>query len=266
MAERKLAVITGASSGIGAMFARKLAARGYDLLLVARREDRLRSVATELSETYHVSGDIVAADLAADADRERVAERIRSAPNLGLLVNNAGFGTLGFFADTTVESQLQMHRVHVIAAMHLTHAALENLVPRGEGGIINVSSVAGFGQTAGSVSYSATNGWMNSFTAGVYADLEAQKSPVKVQALCPGFTLSEFHDTLKMDRSPIPQSLWMTADFVVSESLRGFDEGKLFVIPGWRYKLIVMFMKSMPGWALRKMTARGAQKYRKQKV
>jgi hypothetical protein len=266
MAERKLAVITGASSGIGAMFARKLAARGYDLLLVARREDRLRSLATDLSETYHVSGDVMAADLAIDADRERVAERIRSAPNLGLLVNNAGFGTLGFFVDNDVKSQLQMHRLHVIAAMHLMHAALENLVPRADGGIINVSSVAAFGRTAGSVSYSATKGWMNSFTEGLYAELEVQKSPVKVQALCPGFTLSEFHDTLGMDRSPIPQSLWLTADFVVSESLRGFDEGKLFVIPGWRYKLIVMFMKSLPGWALRKVSSRGAQRYRKQKA
>ena len=143
---------------------------------------------------------------------------------------------------------------------------LTNLIPHGEGGVINVSSVAAFGQTAGSVSYSATKGWMNSFTAGLYAELEVQKSPIKVQALCPGFTLSEFHDTLKMDRSPIPQSLWMTADFVVSESLRGFDEGKLFVIPGWRYKLIVMFMKASPGGLLRKMSSRGAQKYRKQKV
>jgi short-subunit dehydrogenase len=266
MAERKLAVITGASSGIGAMFARKLAARGYDLLLVARREDRLRSLAVELSETHHVSGDVLAADLADDADCERVAERIRSASNLGLLVNNAGFGTLGFFADASVESQLQMHRLHVLATMQLTHAALANLIPRGEGGVINVSSVAAFGQTAGSVSYCATKGWMNDFTAGVYAELEARKSPVKMQALCPGFTLSEFHDTLGMDRSPIPQSLWMTADFVVSESLRGFDEGKLFVIPGWRYKLLVGFMKSMPGWAMRKLSARGAQKYRKQKA
>lgn len=266
MAERKLAVITGASSGIGAMFARKLAGRGYDLLLVARREDRLKSLAADLAETYHVSADSLAADLAEDGDRDRVAERIRSAPNLGLLVNNAGFGTLGFFADTTVESQLQMHRVHVLATMHLTHAALENLIPKAQGGVINVSSVAAFGQTAGSVSYCATKGWMNDFTAGIYSELEVQRSPVKVQALCPGFTLSEFHDTLRMDRSRIPQSLWMTADFVVSESLRGFDEGKLFVIPGWRYKLLVRFMKSTPGWAMRKMSARGAQRYRKLKA
>ncbi len=266
MGERKLAVITGASSGIGAMFARKLAARGYDLLLVARREERLRSLAVEMSETYHVTCDVLAADLGIDADRESVAERIRTAPNLSMLVNNAGFGTLGFFADTDVESQLQMHRVHVLAPVQLTHAALSNLIPRGEGGVINVSSVAGFSQTAGSVSYSATKGWMNAFTAGLYAELEVQKSPVKVQALCPGFTLSEFHDTLGMDRSPIPRSLWMTADFVVGESLRGFDEGKLFVIPGWRYRAIVWFMKLTPGWALRKVSARGAQRYRKQKV
>jgi short-subunit dehydrogenase len=266
MAERKLAVITGASSGIGAMFARKLAARGYDLLLVARREERLRSLATELSETYHVSGDVMAADLAADADRDRVAERIRSAPNLSLLVNNAGFGTLGFFADADLESQMQMHRLHVLATVHLTHAALSNLVPRAEGGVINVSSVAGFGQSAGSVSYSATKAWMNTFTAGLYSEMQVQKSPVKMQALCPGFTLSEFHDVAHVDRSPIPQSLWMTADFVVNESLRGFDEGKLFVIPGWRYQLIVIFMKSLPGWALRKLSARGAEKYRKPKV
>ena len=144
---------------------------------------------------------LLAADLAVDADRARVAERIRSAPNLGLLVNNAGFGTLGFFADTDLEGQMQMHRLHVLAAVHLTHAALENLVPRGAGGIINVSSVAGFGQAAGSVSYSATKGWMNAFTAGLYAELEVQNSPVKVQALCLDSLLSEFHDTLGMDRA-----------------------------------------------------------------
>jgi short-subunit dehydrogenase len=266
MADRKLAVITGASSGIGAMFARKLAGRGYDLLLVARREDRLRSLAAELSETYHIAGEILAADLTTDADRERVAERIYSAENLGLLVNNAGFGTLGFFVGKEIESQLQMHRLHVLATLHLTHAALRNLTPRAEGGVINVSSIAAFGQSAGTVSYSATKGWMNDFTAGLYTELEVQKSPVKVQALCPGFTLSEFHDAQGMDRASIPQSLWMTPDFVVSESLRGFDQGKLFVIPGWRYQLIAASMKVLPFWVLRKASALGARKYRQPKA
>src|SRR5580693_2546516 len=100
MPERMLAVITGASSGIGAMFARKLAARGYDLLLIARRDDRLRSLALELSERHHVNAEPLAADLTLDTDLERVSARIRAAPNLGLLVNNAGFGSLGYFFET----------------------------------------------------------------------------------------------------------------------------------------------------------------------
>src|SRR5450432_2690982 len=123
-----LAAITGASSGIGAVFARKLAARGYDLLLIARREDRLKSLATELAESYRVKTDYLAVDLAADPDVERVADRIRNEPRLGLLVNNAGFGTHGFFFETDVRGQEQMHRLHVIATMRLTHRSEERRV------------------------------------------------------------------------------------------------------------------------------------------
>lgn len=246
MAERLLAVITGASSGIGAMFARKLAARSYELLLIARREDRLRALALELSERNHVSAEPLAADLMLDADLERVAARIRTAGNLGLLVNNAGFGSAGYFFETDLAGQMQMHRLHVLATVQLTHAALTNFVARGTGGVINVASVAGFWQSPGSVSYCATKTWMSSFTEGVAMELAARKSPVKMQALCPGFTLSEFHDVAHMDRRAIPKSLWMTADFVVSESLRAFDKGTLFVVPGWRYKLIAALMRTMP--------------------
>src|SRR5271168_2314865 len=266
MPDRPLAVITGASSGIGATFTRKLAERGYDLLLIARREDRLRSLAAELAEIYHVSGQAMAADLARDADVDRVADRIRASPNLELLVNNAGFGAHGYFFESEVREQERMHRVHVLATMRLMHAALENLVPRAVGGIINVSSVAGFGQAPGSVSYNATKTWMNSFTEGIAMELAAKGSAVKVQALCPGFTLSEFHDVLHMDRSAIPSSLWMTADFVVAESLRGFDAGKLFVIPGWRYKVIVAGMKLLPGALLLRASIRGTQRFRKRQA
>ena len=118
-----------------------------------------------------------------------------------------------------------MHRLHVLATMRLTHAALANLVPRGTGGVINVASVAGFAQAPGSVSYNATKAWMNSFTEGVAMELSIKGPPVRVQALCPGFTLSEFHDVLDVDRGAIPKSLWMSADFVVEESLRGFEPG-----------------------------------------
>lgn len=266
MPDRPLAAITGASSGIGAMFARKLAARGYDLLLIARRRDRLESLADELAAAHHVAAEAMAADLADDADLLRVDRRLRTAPDLGLLVNNAGFGSHGYFWEADIEGQERMHRVHVMATMRLTHAALANQVPRNTGGVINVSSVAGFLASPGAVSYGSTKAWIHRFTEAVSIELAARKSRTKVQALCPGFTLSEFHDTLGMDRSPIPRALWMTADFVVTESLRSFDQGKLFVIPGWRYKLVVAGMKMMPGALLRRASARGSSRYRKPKI
>src|ERR1051326_4090316 len=161
-----LAVITGASSGIGAAFARKLAARGFDLLLIARRQDRLQSIAHEIGEQYHVRAEALVADLADDAALIAVAARIRESGDLGLLVNNAGFGTLGNFFETDPESQMQMHRLHVLATVRLTHAALANLVPRAIAGtgVINVSSVAAYVASPQSVSYNTTKTWMNRFT------------------------------------------------------------------------------------------------------
>lgn len=260
-----LAVITGASSGIGASFARKLAARGFNLLLTARREDRLHSLAGEIRDLYHVEAEPLAADLTIDADRDGLAERIRAAPDLGLLVNDAGFGTMGYFHETGVRGQEAMHRLHVLNTVSLTHAALANLVPRAQAGtgIINVSSVAGFGLSPENVSYCATKHWMNAFTKGLAIELGARNSPVRVQALCPGFTLSEFHDTLGMDRGRIPGSLWMTPDFVVEQSLRGYDRGKVLVVPGWRYKAIVVFMKFVPWAVMRRTSVALARRYRR---
>jgi hypothetical protein len=262
-----LAVITGASSGIGATFARKLAARGYNLLLVARREDRLRSIAGEIRDLHHVEAEPLPADLVIDADRDRVAARILAASDLALLVNNAGFGTMGYFWESDAAGQERMHRLHVLAVESLTHAALANLVPRGQAGtgVINVSSVAAFGSSPQNVSYHATKAWMNAFTEGLATELAGRSSPVTVQALCPGFTLSEFHDVVGMERSTVPASLWMTADFVVEESLRGFDERKLIVIPGWRYKAIVAFLKLVPAPLLRRGSIAAVRRYRKSK-
>jgi uncharacterized protein len=268
--QRSLAVVTGASSGMGAVFARKLAARGYDLLLVARREDRLRKLAEEITSEYGVSAETLAVDLAADDGREALAGRIRAAPNLGLLVNNAGFGAMGLFQQADLDLQERMHRLHVLTPLALSHAALKNLAerpgPAGRAGIINVSSVAAFLQSPTSVCYNATKAWMNSFTEGLAVELAAQGSPVKVQALCPGFTISEFHDRVGIDRGPIPKSLWMTADFVVEESLLGFDHGELFVIPGWRYRLLVVFLKAVPGSWMRRLSVLAARRYRRPKA
>lgn len=246
-----LAVITGASSGIGAAFATALAHRKYDLLLVARRYDRLRESADLLRAKYKVNVEPLAADLASGDDQARVAERIAAAPNLDLLINNAGFGSRGKFFETDLATQDRMHRLHVLATVRLTHAALGNMVARARGAVINVSSVAGFWQAPGNVSYCATKCWMNSFTEGLAQELAAAGSPVKVQALCPGYTRTEFQSTAGVSTDHIGDSMWISAEDVVRESLRGLDRGKLFVIPGWRYKVATLLLKYSPRQILR---------------
>jgi hypothetical protein len=238
---KPLALVTGASSGIGATFAKRLAKDGYGLILVARRRERLEALARELGDA-----EALAADLTRDEQLKLVEERIRAAPNLELLVNNAGFGTVGRFFDLPLDSQDQMHRLHVMATVHLSHAALRGMVARGKGAVINVSSVAGFGHSPGNVSYCSTKAWMNSFTEGLHLELKSIGSPVKVQSLCPGFTLSEFHDVIKMDRKRVPGWLWTRAEDVVDASIEGLARGKLFVVPGLFYKLLVKFEGWMP--------------------
>jgi short-subunit dehydrogenase len=240
---RPLSLITGASSGIGAAFARALAARGYDLILVARRQSRLEELASELAAAHGIHAEVLPADLTEDAGLRLVEER---AGALDLLVNNAGFGVPGYFWESDAEAQSTMHRLHVVATMRLSHAALAGMVARGRGAIINVASVAGFLPAAASSTYGATKCWMNRFTEGLYLELKSTGSPVKVQALCPGFTRTEFHDVAGMDRAVIPAWLWLKAGDVVAASLHGLDRGTLFVVPGWIYKLIVCLVPALP--------------------
>ncbi len=237
---KPLAAITGASAGLGAVFARKLAARGYDLLLIARRADRLTQLANEIG-----GAEPLAADLTVAADVERVAERLGD-PRLALLVNNAGFGVHGAFAASPLEPQLQMHRLHVDCVLRLTHAALGGMAQRKAGAVINVASVAGFLRSRGSVSYCATKSWMIAFTEALHLDLQKTAPGVTVQALCPGFTYTEFHDAAQIDRGKIPKWLWMSAESVVDASLAGLDRRKLFVVPGKRYQWIVAVTTKLP--------------------
>jgi uncharacterized protein len=257
---RPLAVITGASSGIGSVFARRLAPR-YDLLLIARRRERLESLAAELAAQYGAAADVLTADLTDEKDLAMAADRIAAEPELALLVNNAGFGSRGLFWKGEVEAEEQMHRLHVLATVRLTHAALGNLVRKNAGGILNVASVASFVRRAGSVSYGATKSWMAVFTEGIYLELKSVQSAVKVQALCPGFTYSEFHDTLKVERGSMAgPSWWLKAEDVVDASLRGLERGKLFVVPGWRYRAAVALLSVMPAWMRLKLEASMASK------
>ncbi len=245
-AVRPVALVTGASSGIGETFARALAAIGYDVVLVARRKKRLDALARDLRMTFGAGVEVLPADLADDAQLRCVEERIAGIGELEFLVNNAGFGTVGRFYETDVENQDRMHRVHVTATMRLTHAALRVMVPRRLGAIINVASVAAFAPAPGNVSYNATKAWIVAFSRGLRIELRSAGSPVRVQALCPGFTYSEFHDTLGMDRARIPKSWWMSSEDVVAESFRGLAHNRLIVIPGFRYKALVAALRWVP--------------------
>lgn len=243
---RPLAVVTGASSGLGAVYARRLAVT-HDLLLVARREDRLHSLADELRIRHGTRVEMLVADLTDAAQLQVVADRLSTDSTLDLLVNNAGVGTRGSFWDTPLEDQKRMHELNVLAVLHLTHAALRNMVPRCRGTVINVASVAGFVRRAGSVSYGSSKAWVVAFSEALHLDLQRIGSPVRIQALCPGFTYTEFHDVMKLDRRQVAaQSLWLDANFVVDRSLRALRSGRLFVVPGWRYWLIVNLISILP--------------------
>jgi len=258
-AERPLAAITGASSGIGATFARKLAP-DHDLLLIARRLDRLKQLAGELSSQYGTHAECLEADLTQERNLATVAEKLAAEERLVLLVNNAGFGTPGRFWEADLQSQEGMHKLHVTATLRLTHVVLGGMVARDRGAVVNVASVAAFIRSARSASYCATKSWMAVFTEALYLELRSVGSNVAVQALCPGFTYSEFHDVAGMDRRGLaPAAFWLTAEEVVEASLDGLRRGKLFVIPGWRYRFLTSLLTKLPTpWRLA-VEARGSK-------
>jgi short-subunit dehydrogenase len=250
---RGRALITGASSGIGEAFARRLAAEGFDLTLVARREERLRALAGELSAAHGIKAEALAADLAREEDIGRVAGHVAGLPDLTLLINNAGFGTRGHFADVELDRQLDMIRVHVVASVTLARAALPGMIGRGAGAIINVSSIAAFFPSAGGASYSATKAYLNNFSESLAAELDG--TGVKVQALCPGFTYSEFHDTPEyenFDRKQIPAAFWMPSGAVVAESLAALADSRVIVVPGRQYRGVVAAVNSPLRGAIRR--------------
>ncbi len=243
---RPQALVTGASAGLGAEFARQLAARGFDLALVARRRERLEALAVELQREHKVQAEPLVADLIEEQSLKTVGDYIARTESLEVLVNNAGFGVADPFCRSEAGPQEAMHRLHVMATLRLTHAALRPMVARKKGAIINVSSLAGFAPRSGNTSYYATKAWMNCFTEGIYLELKSLRSPVRVQALCPGFTYTEFHDVVGVDRKKVPKSLWMSARDVVAASLKGLDRGKLFVVPGWQYKFFWALLRILP--------------------
>jgi len=237
------ALITGASSGIGAAFARTLARPGCRLVLVARRSDRLQALASEL-EQQGAQVETLPADLASEQGIQAVAQKIASEPHLDLLINNAGFGIHGPFASEPVEIQAAMLRVHDEAPLRLTHAALQGMLARRHGAIINVSSVSAYLSSADGVVYAATKSFLTTFSRALHKGLRG--TGVRIQALCPGFTHTEFHEPsaiMDMDVQRIPAILWMDANRVVAVSLKALERDQAVVIPGSIYKLAVFFAR-----------------------
>jgi len=261
---RGRAVITGASAGIGEAFTRQLAAAGFDLTLVARREERLRALAAELSAAHAIQVEVWPADLADEAAVAALASHLVAADDLVLLVNNAGFGTRGEFIDVPLERTLAMIGVHVLATVTLCRAAAPAMVARGRGAIINVSSIAAFFPSAGGANYGATKAYLNAFSQALAAELTG--AGVAVQALCPGFTTTEFHDVgdyEAFDRGQIPAPLWMPADDVVAESLAALGSGRVIVVPGAKYRAIVAAANTPLGDPVRRAARAIRQRWRR---
>ncbi|MET8053183.1 SDR family oxidoreductase [Streptosporangium sp. NPDC005286] len=233
------ALITGATAGIGAAFARRLAADGFSLVLVARDEKRLTSVAEELRLRYGVSSEVLTADLATEEGLEAVERRLRE--GVDLLVNNAGFGHRGHFLDVPVEEEVRMLKLHCEAVLRLTLAALPGMRERDRGAVINVASVAAFLPGG---SYSASKAWVVSFSESMAVELTGSR--VRVMALCPGFVHTEFHERASMDKSSIPGFLWLSADNVAREAMRDLARGVLVSVPDLRYKAIVGVSRLLP--------------------
>ncbi|WP_226533417.1 SDR family NAD(P)-dependent oxidoreductase [Microbacterium paraoxydans] len=237
------ALITGASAGLGAEFARQLARRRADLILVARTSDALEALGADLRTKYGVAVEIVVADLAVESEVERVAARLRDASDpVDLLINNAGFGLPLQFADNDIDDEARHLRVHVEAPMRLMHAALQSM--RGRGGrIINVASVAGFISRS---TYSACKSWLIGFSS--WANAEYARDGVSVTALCPGFTHTSFHERmgLAVGEEGVPAIMWLNARDVVRSGLRDAARGRAVSIPSLRYKAIVALTRFLP--------------------
>lgn len=233
------ALITGATAGIGAAFARRLAADGFSLVLVARDGARLEQAAAEHRRRYGVATETIAADLTTEEGMAAVEARLRD--GVDLLVNNAGFGHRDPFPAVPLRDELAMLRLHCEAVLRFTHAVLPYLRKKGRGGVINVASVAAFFPRG---TYSASKAWVVSFSRSLAAELAG--TGVRVMALCAGFTQTEFHQRAGLDMKRLPKAFWLQADRVVHEALADLRAGRTISIPGLQYKALVRLGRLVP--------------------
>lgn len=236
------ALITGATAGIGLGFAEQLAREGHRLVLVARDETRLRTLAARLADAHRVEVETLPADLATREGVDRVAARIADATApVGVLVNNAGFGLNTGFADSDVDDEQRLLDVLVTAPMRLAHAAVPGMVDRGEGAIVNVGSVAAW--IAGGT-YSAAKAWLTVFSESLARELDG--TGVHVTCVAPGFTHTEFHQRAAMDMAGMPSWMWLDVDAVVAAALRDVRRGRAVSVPGAQYKVLSTAARYLP--------------------
>jgi short-subunit dehydrogenase len=248
------ALVTGATAGLGAAFARRLAADGYDLVLVARDAERLAGVAAELRDRHGVAVEVLPADLTdrtGPAGCAAVEARLADAERpVDLLVNNAGIGVKGSFWKTDIADQERMLHLNCTSVLRLTHAALRVMVPRGRGGVLTISSVAGL--TPGSRgAYSATKAWATVFTESLATELAGTN--VHASVVAPGFVHTEFHQRAGMDMRKVPELFWLDADEVVAAALSGHRAGKVLTVPGGQYRTLVVAAKLAPRGTVRRV-------------
>jgi short-subunit dehydrogenase len=225
------ALVTGASAGIGRAFAAGLAARGHDVVLVARDAARLETLAGELSAAHGVRAEVLVADLLSAAALTAVEERIADPDrHVDLVVNNAGFTTYGRFVELEVDREVDEVELNVVALLRLTHAALRAMVPRRTGAILNLASVAAYQPTPSSATYGATKAFVHSFTHAIRE--EARGAGVRVMLVCPGYTHTEIHERAGLGVTQIPEFAWSSADDVVTQALRDLDRGRAVSICG----------------------------------
>jgi short-subunit dehydrogenase len=248
------ALVTGASSGIGAAFARACAAKGEDLVIVARDDRRLEDLAESLEKEHGTDVEVLAADLTTDTGTGVVEARLEADdPPIDLLVNNAGFGTFGKFADLPRKSEAHEVKLNVLALMRLCHAALPGMIERGRGGIINVSSLAGHQPTPLNATYGATKAFVTSFSHALHEELRG--TGVNVMVLCPGFTRTEFQERAGLDSSAVPGFMWQSAEAVVDAALGAYDSGRAVCIPGALNQAGAAFSSAMPAGITRRLAA-----------
>ena len=248
-----IALVTGPTAGIGRCFAFQLAERGHDLVLVARGREALEEVAAELRDAHGVDVEVLPADLTDRTELARVEERLAADERpVGLLVNNAGFGLKQPFLDNDLESEQQMLDVLVVAVLRLSHVAMKGMVARGGGGVINVSSVAGFLPRG---TYSAAKAYVTQLSR--WADATYRDQGVRTMALCPGFTKTEFHERMDVSRGSAPSWMWLDADKLVRDALHDFEAGKSVSVPDARYKVVTAVAQYVPAGVLARFQSMG---------